>query len=226
MKCYKLTDSAGRTHGDTQWGAGTRHEATGVATRGLCTDGWIHAYESPELAALLNPIHADFARPRLWLAEGEGEPLRDGQMKMGFCALTTVEEMPLPQYTTTQLVAAAIWCALEVLPERPEWARRYRTWADGWLTGLDRTAEAAAAARALAEEAGAEEAATWAAWALARAAGAGAVPPWAVAAAAGAAAKAARAAACAELHVDLQAIAVRALAFEATEETDDTPDQT
>ena len=56
MKCYKLTDSAGRTHGDTQWGAGTRHEATGVATRGLCSDGWIHAYESPELAALTGAL--------------------------------------------------------------------------------------------------------------------------------------------------------------------------
>lgn len=33
----------------------------------LCSEGVIHAYRTPELAALLNPAHADFNYPRFFL---------------------------------------------------------------------------------------------------------------------------------------------------------------
>lgn len=135
---YKLTDANGRTHGGTQWGPGVTHEATGAASQDLCTDGWIHAYERPLLAVLLNPIHANFISPRLWEAEGEiGK--REGQLKCGCRSLTTVHEIPLPKITTMQRVAFAIYCGLAVCKDE-KWIK----WANDWLSGKDRTAAAAA----------------------------------------------------------------------------------
>ena len=74
-KLYKLTDENGQTRGGTQWGPGVSHSGTGCG--GLCSPGWIHAYEHPLVAVLLNPIHGKFRQPRMWEAEGE-IALRDG----------------------------------------------------------------------------------------------------------------------------------------------------
>ena len=79
IKLYKLTDRDGQTRNGTQWGPGMSHSGTGKGE--LCGPGWIHAYEHPLIAVLLNPIHAIFQNPRLWEAEGE-VGLRDGQIKM------------------------------------------------------------------------------------------------------------------------------------------------
>jgi len=63
MKRYKLTDQNLQTHGGYQWVVGEWHKATGDG-KALCTDGWLHCYDSPELAVLLNPIHAGIENPR------------------------------------------------------------------------------------------------------------------------------------------------------------------
>ena len=144
-KLYKLTDENGRTRGGTQWGPGVTHGGTGEG--GLCGPGWVHAYEHPLIAVLLNPIHADFAHPRLWEAEGE-IALRDGQLKCGCLSLTTVREIPLPVVTTEMRVRFAILCAKRVCND-VEW----NLWADKWLSGEDRTAWAAEAAARRAEAA-------------------------------------------------------------------------
>ena len=164
IKLYKLTDSYGKTCNDTQWGPGVSHSGTGEG--GLCGPGWIHAYEHPLIAVLLNPIHADFKKPRLWEAEGE-VVLRDGQLKCGCRTLTTVREIPLPEITTEMRVRFAILCAKEVCASYRAW----NAWADKWLSGEDRTQAAAKAAKAAAAvwaavEARAEAEAAWAAgWA-------------------------------------------------------------
>ena len=48
----------------------------------LCTAGFIHFYRDPLLAILMNPIHANFAKLRLWECEVQGEvihePLKSG----------------------------------------------------------------------------------------------------------------------------------------------------
>ena len=67
MKLYKLTDGDGQTMSGTQWGPGVSHSGTGEGE--LCGPGWIHAYEHPLIAVLLNPIHANIQNPRLWEAE-------------------------------------------------------------------------------------------------------------------------------------------------------------
>jgi hypothetical protein len=153
---YKLTDGDGQTRGPTQWGPGVSHSGTGEGE--LCGPGWIHAYEHPLIAVLMNPTHADFKNPRLWEAEGE-VGLRDGQLKCGCKALTTVREIPLPSITTEMRVRFAVLCAKEVCAY-PAW----NAWADKWLSGGDRS-EAAAGTAAAAAWAAFRSAAYRSAWA-------------------------------------------------------------
>ena len=188
IKLYKLTDRDGQTRNDTQWGPGVSHSGTGKGE--LCGPGWIHAYEHPLVAVLMNPIHAIFQNPRLWEAEGE-IGLRDGQLKCGCKTLTTIREIPLPSITTEMHVRFAILCAKEVCA-----CLSWNAWADRWLSGEDRTQ---AAAEAAAEAAEAGKAAAWAAWAAEaaaeaaeeRASAAAAEAAWASAAAAETAARSA-----------------------------------
>lgn len=132
---YKLTDDEGRTYGGCQWGEGIEHTAAG--TGDLCTHGWIHAYTDPLLAVLLNPIHAHFANPRLWEAEGEVGKTDHG-LKVGCTQLRTVREIPLPGVTTEQRVRFGILAAQAVCRDPA-----FGAWAVGWLTGADRSIEAA-----------------------------------------------------------------------------------
>ena len=62
---YKLTDGDGQTRGGTQWGPGVSHSGTGKGE--LCGPGWIHAYEHPLIAVLLNGGCAMTCSSR-WLA--------------------------------------------------------------------------------------------------------------------------------------------------------------
>ena len=153
-KLYKLTDSCGKTLDDTLWGPGVSHSGTGEGE--LCGPGWIHAYEHPLIAVLLNPIHANYDSPRLWEAAGV-VGLRDGQIKCGCKTLTTVREIPLPKITMEMRVRFAILCAKEVCASSLAW----NAWADKWLSGEDRTQAAAQAAEEAARMAArmAEEAA-------------------------------------------------------------------
>ena len=138
IKLYKLTDGDGQTRNDTQWGPGVSHSGTGKGE--LCGPGWIHAYEHPLVAVLMNPIHANFQNPRLWEAEGE-VGLRDSQIKCGCKTLTTIREIPLPSITTEMRVRFAILCAKGVCA-CPSW----NAWADRWLSGEDRSEDASEAA--------------------------------------------------------------------------------
>lgn len=169
MRLYKLTDRDGQTHGGTQWGEGIEHTAPG--TGDLCSSGWIHAYTGSEtdpgagalLAVLLNPIHSDFRNPRLWEADGDVGKT-DAGLKVGCTRLRTMWEIPAPELTTNQRVRFAVLCALATCPETSQGAR-FREWANSWLNGTDRSAQAGWSA-----EAQATPAACAAAWA-ARAAG-------------------------------------------------------
>lgn len=225
IKLYKLTDSCGKTRNDTQWGPGVSHSGTGEG--GLCGPGWVHAYEHPLIAVLVNPIHANIQNPRLWEAEGE-VGLRDGQLKCGCKTLTTLREIPLPEITTEMWIRFAILCTKEASTAADAACKAWNAWADKWLSGEDRSAAAAAKAAAAAAKAAydatgaaraAYDAAAWAAeaaeaaaasayaayrasWAAARSV------QWAAKAAASAAYRASLAAAC--CGMDLSAIAENA----------------
>lgn len=153
---YKLTTQERTAYNGFCYEIG--QEYTFPGTGPLCSGGWSHAYLSPELAVLLNPIHADFDDPLLWRAEG-AVGARDGQIKIGCSRIRLIERLPLPVFTTAQRVAWAIACAW------PGGSSTWRRWATKWLTNQNRTAEAAAkaagAARSLwaaIEAAGAEAA--------------------------------------------------------------------
>ena len=152
MRAYKLTDEKMQTHNGCQWTPGEWNETSGEGE--LCGPGWLHFYESPELAALMNPIHANFKLPLCWEADVEGEFKFDSCLKFGATRGQIVERAELPQYSMTQRVAFGILCAY------PFGSDSWRTWADKWLSGEDR-AEAAAMAEAEARAEAAAEAAVW-----------------------------------------------------------------
>jgi hypothetical protein len=152
----KLTDENGRTRGGTQWGPGVSHSGTGEGN--LCGPGYIHVYETLEIAQFMSPIHVAFKNPIAWESEGI-ICKRDGQLKAGCRTLTTIRQVPLLAISTDKRVKFAILCGKSVYSDAA-WNR----WADGWLSGDDRSARAAQATATAAELA-----ATWAA-AAARAA--------------------------------------------------------
>jgi hypothetical protein len=138
---YKLTRADHTTHGGCQWGEGTEHTAMGVGK--LCTSGWLHAYTSPLLAVLLDPIHGNFgAAAVLWEAEGDVGKTDHG-LKVGCTWLRTSRIIPMPKVTTTQRVAFGILTSRENIAE-PVWL----AWAERWLSGQDRSEVAAYRARA------------------------------------------------------------------------------
>ncbi len=140
MMLYKLTDENDQTRNNTQWGPGVTHTASGRGK--LCASAWIHAYRDPILAVLMNLIHANFKVPHLW--EAEGEVGIDDGMRVGCTSLTTLRQIPVPEISTGQRIRFGILVAQCVYHD-PKW----NTWADDWLSGKDRSTEAAAAARAV-----------------------------------------------------------------------------
>lgn len=129
---YKLTDgrcTSGIDYDPLIWGLNVTHTTSGMGP--LCGSGWIHAYTSPELAILMNPIHADFESPILWRAEGNID-ISDA-LKVGTKRLTTLEIIPQPICTFEHRIRFALFCALEVC-DAPEFIQ----WAADWLSGQHR----------------------------------------------------------------------------------------
>ncbi len=162
---YKLTNQEMQTKNNYQWEYDKWHEVSGEGD--LCSNGWLHFYHSPELAVLLNPIHANIKNPRLFEVEVKGKHKDDNGLKCGYSKARLIKEIKLPEFTLTQTVAFGIYCALEVYKEK-----NYVKWAKNWLSGKDRSKEAADAAAKGAMGAWAAVAVqtAWAALAAARAA--------------------------------------------------------
>ncbi|MFQ5495668.1 MAG: hypothetical protein ACE5EX_09850, partial [Phycisphaerae bacterium] len=129
--------------GETLWLPGEWHEAKGLADQGLCTDGWLHFYADPLLAVFHAPWHGqpEYGRYRLWECEVDGEVRHDGLIKSGARRLRVVREIGVPVVTTINCVAYSVLCAMSVC-DAPGWVR----WAERWLSGVDRTHDAARAA--------------------------------------------------------------------------------
>ena len=156
MQVYKLTDQNLKTRNSYQWQINDWHETDGAGE--LCSAGWLHFYYSKELALLLNPIHADIANPKLFIAEAAGQFKDDYGLKGGCTKLRIVEELPVVMPTTEQFIKFGIYCAKAVTADIA-----WNKWADAWLDGSDRSARSAEAAEAARD-------AAWAAGAAARAA--------------------------------------------------------
>jgi hypothetical protein len=170
MKVYKLTDKHMRTFGGFQWELLVPRTTDGRG--GLCGRGYLHWYESAEVAVFMNPIHADFDHQtmRLFEAEAEGDIKLEKCLKGGSTKLTLVREIDAPVITTEHRIEIAIRCAKLVYGDTA-----WNKWAEGWLSGSDRSASsadaaaiaAAIAAAAKAAAAKAAESASWASYAAA-----------------------------------------------------------
>ncbi len=142
---WKLTTAEHTTHNATLWGEGVSNPKGVLTGRGgLCGSGFYHGYDSPYLAVLLNPIHANITGPVLWQAEWRGEREDDYGLKFGATEFRTVQIVEAPRFTTEQQVAFSIFCAALVWDEStcPAW----QEWSVKWLVGEDRSAIAAESA--------------------------------------------------------------------------------
>ena len=150
---YKLTTQDMKTRkgcsNEVTWVPGKWVKATGPLMSGLCSCAYVHYYDHPLLAILLNPIHANIKNPRLWEAEIAGRTISDRGLKSGARKLRLLRELEVPTITTEQRIRFAIRCVMGVYQE-PSWTR----WATNWLSKKDRSPQAAAtAARAAARAA-------------------------------------------------------------------------
>jgi hypothetical protein len=166
---YKLTDQKGYTRrgekNECLWYVGASRTAKGKG--GLCTDGVIHAYSNPIIAAICNHEHANINNPRIFRGEMDVTH-RDSWKKLGGKSLLIAEEISMP--TQRQLAIFAILSvrkAFELLAQSPnsffrkktsraELAREkleeWENWADLYIAGKS-TADAADAADAAARAA-------------------------------------------------------------------------
>ena len=139
-KLYKLTTLEGKTYNQTQWGENITHAVPIRDAYELCSPEVLHAYISPEMAVLMDPIQADLL-PSAILWECEGDVVIDDGTKVGCTSITTLRQVSLPVITLEQRVTFAIRCAMQVYKDAA-----WTTWAQTWLKGLNRTAAAAHAA--------------------------------------------------------------------------------
>ena len=135
---YKLTNLHSQTRSATQWGENVTHELPARDTYQLCSKQVLHAYASPELAVLMDPIHA-ILLPDAILWEAEGDVVVSDGTKVGCTRLTTLKQIPIPAITLEQRVTFAIKCALHAY-KGPSWV----AWAQAWLANTNRDAYAAA----------------------------------------------------------------------------------
>jgi len=135
MIYYKLTDRNGSTKRGMHWAVGKTNRATGKGKE-LCTDGYLHVYDTPEQAAFMRPAHVE-SYTRLFKARSRCKGITDGT-KRGIKSCTVLEEVKLPELTTEQRVEIAIRASLLIYKEES-----YRKWTKGWLSGKDRSAYAA-----------------------------------------------------------------------------------
>ena len=138
---YKLTDQNLQTHEGFQWEIGKWVKAKGKLKQNLCSDGWLHCYDSPLLAALHNPIHANINNPKLWEVEVGGRCKNDKGLKCGYRKMQLIREIPIPIINMNQRIAYGILCAKEVVTDKA-----WNIWADDWLSRRNRTVAAAYAA--------------------------------------------------------------------------------
>ena len=133
---YKLTDMNMKTYGGYPWVLGKWNRTSGKGD--LCGPGWLHAYTSPVLAELLDPIHANFREYRVFRGEASGPVISDRGLKVGYTNMRITEELPRLHITTENRIRFGIACACKVYT-----SAEYRAWAGRWVSGADRTEAAA-----------------------------------------------------------------------------------
>ena len=138
MKRYKLTTKDLTTHKGHKWVVGVE-QFIAKPGNALCSDQVFHFYDSPRIAILLNPAHANISDPVVWEVDCD-EVAHDG-VKGGAKRMTIIKKVKIPHFTNLQKQIFAIKCALAVYR-----AEDFATWARDFISGKDRTKKSAAAA--------------------------------------------------------------------------------
>lgn len=144
QKVYKLTKKDRTTYGGFLYKPNKVYTFPG---RGLlCTSAYSHAYKTPELAVLFNPVHASIEDPYL-LFECEGIIEKDDGTKLGLTQIT-VPLLPItaPEYSALQFTAWGIGSVYKRYLSRSGKDTVWIKWASNWLLGSDRSSSAACAA--------------------------------------------------------------------------------
>ena len=135
---YKLTTVDNKTRpghdNETVWGEGVTHTVSGNGK--LCSSAWLHAYHSPELAALMDGVHGEYGpNAKLWKCRAIVG--KDNGDKLGCTEITTLAVVVLPTATLNQKRAFAIMVALEVYSiwRSQDKNGAWLDWAKGWLNG-------------------------------------------------------------------------------------------
>ena len=158
MIAYKITNESMQTYKGFQWVLGQWVETSGEGE--LCGDGWLHTYSDPVVGAFFKPIHGGIPKnPRMFVCEVDGSHKDDHGLKQGWTRVRLVKEILMPTLTIEQRIAIGIRFALKVYKDKG-----FGKWAADWLSGKDRSGQAAGAAWAAAGAAGAAEAARSAVW--------------------------------------------------------------
>ena len=144
MTGYKLTDKDGYTRrgesGETLWTEGATLETDGSGA--LCGSGWIHYYQDPHVAVLMNCQQGayDLETALMWEVEAGGVDEHAYDHKSGTTRLTTVRRIDMPTLSREERVEIAIRYAMPGVGDtNPDWT----SWANNWLDGTDRTAKSA-----------------------------------------------------------------------------------
>lgn len=185
MKAYKLLSPEMQSYGSTKWTIGeTKTVKTPIK---LCAKNCLHFYSHPILAVLFNPIYANLRSFRLFEGEAQGEIISYFGTKEGCSELTLHKEIfDIPKIDDQQRIFWTILCVKECYKDA-----KWNVWADNYLSGKDRSINAARTAYVYAA-AHAADTTYYAAYAAARAAYAYAYAAYAAANAADAAANAAK----------------------------------
>jgi hypothetical protein len=139
MECFKLTDAEMKTWEGFQWRLGVRHDEPADRPRvlRLRNKGCLHAFVTPEVAALMAPFRAPEGYTRLFRAQVDGEIVNDGT-QIGARSMKLVEEVDYPRPDSDQRVYFAIR-AVRDAARRSAVALSYEweKWADRWIQGSD-----------------------------------------------------------------------------------------
>ena len=142
---YKLTNKDMQTHNGFQFVL-NKENVIDRPGNALCTDQVFHYYDSPELAVLFNPIHANYQPARLFMIECDSvahDGLKGGSKKQKF-----IKELPLIEFGEKQRVTFAILVALDSYPKWIQFDinKSWKQWADKYLEGKNSAASAAKSA--------------------------------------------------------------------------------
>ena len=132
MQCYTISGKDGYTHDGMKWGARVTHIASGQGD--VYDPRWLHFYRDPHIAMLLDLNYTDDSQCRLWESTAFGRILHDGWLKSGCTHLRTDFEIPAPTISLDERVEFAIRCAMAAGSDPV-----FDDWADGWLSGSDRS---------------------------------------------------------------------------------------